>query len=580
VERVLFAPRELPPLGADVAENPGPYSQWVQQYARERQRSSGQIPSRRNLKLLMVVPDEPPPETVRTLQALDGQSSPNWTLHVILREEWQASFTSLIAVSGLRRSSTRVRLEYADAAAGVDEMCNQALAASEGEDIAFLAPGDLWAFDAVALLAGALTPDAMVYADEDQVSADGDHFAPRLKPDFSPEFLLSCSYIGRPLALGAHVVSSLPPLRAPAMAEFEHDLALLASEAARRVLHIPLVLCHRLVGSPVASPPNADPAAPVRAALARRSELAEVSAGPAPGTFRVHRRLADQPMVSIVIPFRDEPRMLRACIDSIDATKGAAPLQLVLMDNGSEEPETQSLMDMLAARNDVTIRHDPGPFNWARLNNEAARIASGDVLLFLNNDIEALGGGWIETLSAQALRPSIGAVGARLLYPGGRVQHCGVVIGLGGAAGHPFVGLDGAEPGYLSMATVSRECAAVTGACLATRRDVFDHLGGFDEALGVDLNDIDYCLRAQRGGWRIVFEAGVELVHHESPSRGTAGDVRDIVHFIDRWESSIRAGDPYLNPALTRLDSSCGLRQPHEAQWWDQWRRSLSSSND
>ena len=580
MERVLFAPRELPALGADVAEDPGPYSQWVQRFAAERRQLSGQIPSQANLKLLMVVPGEPPPETVQTLLALDGQSSANWTLHVILRAEWQTSFTSLIAVSGLRRSSTRVRLEYCDPSATLEEMCNLALHSSADEHIAFLSPGDLWAFDAVELLSGALTSDAMVYADEDQVTADGDHLAPRLKPDFSPEFLLNSSYIGRPLAVGGGVVHSLPPLRAATMAEFEHALALVASERAHRVLHVPVVLCHRLAGSHGSPPPDRDPAAPVRAALERRAELAEVSLGASPGTFVVRRRSAERPLVSIIIPFRDEPRMLRACVDSIDATKEAARLELVLMDNGSDDPETQSLMDRLATRNDVTILHDPGPFNWARLNNEAARVASGDLFIFLNNDIEAIAGGWIEALSAQALRPAVGAVGARLLYPGGRLQHAGVVIGLGGAAGHLFVGLDADDPGYLNMATVSRECAAVTGACLATRREVFDHLGGFDEALGVDLNDIDYCMRAQRMGWRILYEARAELVHHESPSRGTAGDVRDIVHFIDRWESSIRAGDPYLNPALTRLDSSCGLRQPHEVQWWDQWRRSLTPSND
>jgi GT2 family glycosyltransferase len=171
----------------------------------------------------------------------------------------------------------------------------------------------------------------------------------------------------------------------------------------------------------------------------------------------------------------------------------------------------------------------------------------------------------------------VGAVGARLLYPDHRVQHCGVVIGLGGAAGHLFVGLDENAPGYLDLAVTTRECSGVTGACLATRRDIFEEHGRFDESLGIDLNDIDYCLRLQRAGLRVLYEPIAELIHYESTSRGTAGDVRDIVRFIERWEDSILAGDPFLNPHLTRRDSSCALRDPDENEWWQRWYRGLSS---
>jgi len=158
------------------------------------------------------------------------------------------------------------------------------------------------------------------------------------------------------------------------------------------------------------------------------------------------------------------------------------------------------------------------------------------------------------------------------------VQHCGVVIGLGGAAGHLFVGLDEGDPGYLAMAVTTRECSAVTGACLATRRSVFEHHGRFDESLEVDLNDVDYCLRVQRSGLRVLYEATAELIHHESPSRGTTGEIRDIIRFIDRWKSSILAGDPYLNPHLTRVDSSCALRAPGEEEWWHRWHLELSET--
>jgi GT2 family glycosyltransferase len=281
-------------------------------------------------------------------------------------------------------------------------------------------------------------------------------------------------------------------------------------------------------------------------------------------------------LVSIIIPFRDEPRFLRTCIETIDTTKRALPVEYLLVDKGSVLPETATLTERLAARTNTRIISDARPFNWAALNNSAAGLARGDVLLFLNNDIEALGPGWLEALCAQAERPGVGAVGARLLYPDRRLQHCGVVIGLGGAAGHVFAGLQPDEPGYLNMAVTTRECSAVTGACLATRRAVFEDLQGFDESLGIDLNDIDYCLRAQQVGLSVIYEPGAELVHHESPSRGVAGDVRDIVRFVDRWRSAIVDGDQYLNRHLTRVDPSCALRGPDEDTWWQQWATGLA----
>jgi GT2 family glycosyltransferase len=309
----------------------------------------------------------------------------------------------------------------------------------------------------------------------------------------------------------------------------------------------------------------------VVAALARRGAAAEVTFGPRRDTYRVRRHPHAAVTVTIIIPFRDEPRFLRSCIESIDATKGTRTIEFVLVDNGSDQPETQTLLERLSRRDDVQVLPDARPFNWSALNNVAAASASGDVLLFLNNDIEAQEPGWIDVLVAQAMRPDIGAVGARLLYPDRRLQHGGVVIGVGGAADHIQAGLGEDEPGYLNMAISTRECAAVTGACLASRREVFASLGGFDEALGVDLGDIDYCLRAQRGGLKVLYESAAELIHHESPSRGFAGGGRDIKEFIERWQSSILAGDPYLSPHLTRVDSSCALRSANEEKWWQLW---------
>ena len=285
---------------------------------------------------------------------------------------------------------------------------------------------------------------------------------------------------------------------------------------------------------------------------------------------------ADVP-VSILIPFRDEPRLLRTCVDSLAATTSThTSLELVLIDNGSSDPETLTLVERLADSPDVRVLTDPRPFNWAALNNAGAQVARGDILVFLNNDIEARQSGWLSALCAQALRPDVGAAGARLLFPDHHLQHCGLVVGLTGAAGHVLGGLPQEASGYLHMATATRECSAVTGACLATRRTVFELLGGFDETLGVDLNDVDYCLRAGAKGLRTLYEPAAQLIHHESPSRGTAGGVGDVVRFVDRWKEYISDGDRYLNPHLTRADPSCGLARPGEEDDWNRWYATLT----
>ena len=267
----------------------------------------------------------------------------------------------------------------------------------------------------------------------------------------------------------------------------DHDLALRASEVADTVLHIPEVLCHRRI--PPCPMPTDSPGATdhVVAALARRGDGASVV------TRRLDGPGADPSTPSAVATASSSSRfetslaLLRACIDSVDRTRGVVVPEYLLVDNGSVQPETATLLDRLAARPDVRILPDDRPFNWAALNNAASSEATGDVLVFLNNDIEALAPGWLDALCAQSERPDIGAVGARLLYPDRRLQHCGVVIGLGGAAGHLFRRPRRGRARIPRHGGHLQRVLAVTGACLATRRAVFEGHDGFDESLGVDL---------------------------------------------------------------------------------------------
>ncbi|HEY1733507.1 MAG TPA: glycosyltransferase family 2 protein, partial [Acidimicrobiales bacterium] len=512
-------------------------------------------PATSGIAWLVVVDHADPGALRRTVRSVAEQAAVQWMLTLAVvgngEPEVEAGLARVLEDLPVWRSAV-VELpsetRAADAAAA-------ALAASQAPVIGLLDPGDELAPDATATLIDALDDADVAYADEDHLGTGDGPTEPTLKPDWSPELLLSGPYLGRPFVLRRAVVDAAGGIGRLAGGDWEHDLMLRVAETTERVAHVAEILYHRSPEPPV-PPLPAGPGA-VTGALARRADDGSVEPGPLPGTWHVRRRARTRPTVSAIIPFRDGARFLRTCVDSVTATAGDVDLEFVLVDNGSVEPETRTLVERLADRSDVVVVRDDRPFNWAALNNHAVDSARGDVLLFLNNDIEARHDGWLEVLTAQALRPEIGAAGARLLYPTGRIQHAGLVIGLGGAAGHVLVGLDGDAPGYLGMAVLTRDCSAVTGACLATRRAVFDDLDGFDVSLGLDLNDIDFCLRARQRGLRVVYEPLVELVHYESPSRGTSGSVDDIARFVDRWEGLIAGGDPFLNPHLTRLNSTC-----------------------
>jgi O-antigen biosynthesis protein len=520
----------------------------------------------------MIDPDPDTEALTRTLASLRAQTSRRWFLTVVTRQEALPVLRTLVHARTRRRDRRRVKILAGTSDAHAVELLVLGIEQCRGSNVALLFPGDIWAPDAVAMLGNALTPLGAVYADEDRVTADAGLVNPRLKPDFSPDFLASSSYVGRPLAMGAQLAERLRGLEDTGVAELEHQCTVFACAAADSVTHIPEVLCHRSDNALAPFGFDTDR----QMAVHPGEELPVSAGGSLAESFRIRRPDVAATTISIMIPFRDEPRLLRTCVESIWATTRGEDVELVLIDNGSTDPETATLVDHLASRPDVRVLSDPRPFNWAQLNNSGARIARGEVLVFLNNDIEARRMGWLGVLTAHALRTDVGAVGPRLLYPDGRLQHCGIVVGLGGAAGHPLLGLTHAKPGYLRMVVSTRECSAVTGACLATRREVFDAFGGFDESLGVDLNDVDFCLRLAGEGYRTIYEPSAELLHHESPSRGTAGGTDDTVNFVRRWKHYIDKGDPYFSAHLTRTDPSCGLVKPGEEDTWRQWYATLT----
>ena len=505
------------------------------------------------------------------LGSLAGQRREHWRLAVSVVGPLDAEAATVLSVGLGALSPPLVSVEHRPPGTPIPEATAALFEGSTAPAFVVLGQHDVLAPDALDLLSRALGDADLAYADEDRRDAQGLACTPVLKPDWSPTLYLSWPYLGRPVALLREAVVRAGGIRPVPGGDWEQDLVLRLADHGVRVAHVAEVLCRR----PVSTPPADVGDGAVVAALDRREEDAEVARGPLPGTWRVRRRPRGRPSVTAVIPFRDTAALVRACVDTVLATAGDNDLDLVLVDNGSEEHETMTLLERLAPLDQVTVLHDPQPFNWAAINNAAVASARGEVLLFLNNDIEARTSGWLDALVAQATRPSVGVVGARLLYPAGRVQHAGVVVGLGGAAGHVLAGLGGERPGYLGMAVLTRDVTSVTGACFGTRREVFDRLGGFDEALGLDLNDIDYCLRARELGLQVVYEPLAELVHHESPSRGTSGSPEDQDRFIRRWADLVAGGDPFLNRNLTRMDFSAALRVADEEKEISTWLSNL-----
>ncbi|MGE5368193.1 MAG: glycosyltransferase family 2 protein [Chloroflexota bacterium] len=265
------------------------------------------------------------------------------------------------------------------------------------------------------------------------------------------------------------------------------------------------------------------------------------------------------PLVSIIIPTRDRTGLLAAAVETLFEKSNWPQLELVIVDNGSVEPESFAFFDRLRAMANVSIIRQDEPFNFARLINAGARAAQGEVLALLNNDVEARSPDWLEPLVRLAIDPRVGAVGAKLLYENGTIQHAGIMLGIRGLTSHAGVGRPADDPGPYAMLTTTRRVSAVTGACLLTRRDVFEELGGLDENFVIEFNDVDYCLRAGAKGYAVIYAAEPMLLHKEGATRQARPlreqEVQDRSLFMRRWGRAL-VDDPYYPPDLTLCDES------------------------
>ncbi|HEV3282083.1 MAG TPA: glycosyltransferase family 2 protein [Acidimicrobiales bacterium] len=475
-------------------------------------------------------------------------------------------------------SDSRIKVVTMDGNGGISRATNRALEAATGEFIVLLDHDDVLETDALAEIATVVIRDGdadVIYSDEDKLDELDRPFMPHFKPDWDPDLLLAYPYLGHVLAVRHELLDRIGRFRPDFDGSQDYDVMLRSTEVARRVVHIPKVLYHwRVVAGSAAGDTDAKPWAHLASrraledAVARRGLDAEVKPGPFQGAYHVRRRIHGSPTVSVIIPFRDQAALTMGCLDSLETSPGYEIGEVVLIDNGSMEPETRALCRQLEHRPSVRIINYPGAFNWAAINNVAAATCRSDMLLFLNNDIEASSNGWLRALVELGQRPDVGAVGARLVFPDGKLQHAGVVLGLGGIASHLFIGMPKDGRGYFSWDRVVRGYSAVTAACMLVRRSVFEELSGFDENFAVGFNDVDFCIRLRRAGYRVLYTPHAELTHFESVSRGLSGYYRDYQEFLARWNDLLGEEDPSYNPNLSRLVPWCPLRPPGEDEEW------------
>ena len=479
-------------------------------------------------------------------------------------------------VKEYQKKDPRVRYRRLEKNEGIAGNTNAAIEMASGDYLALFDHDDLLSPNALFEVASAIEKEKadVIYTDEDKVTSDlKEHFQPHFKPDFNPDLLCANNYICHLFVVKRSLALKLGGQDPAYDGAQDYDFIFRCTENAEKIVHVAKILYHwRVHQASTADNPSSKLYAfdagkrAIEAHLARIGAKAEVSHTKDLGFYRVKYQLQGNPMVSIVIPNKDEKETLKKCLESIWKKTSYPNYEIILVENNSTTQEIRDYYKELDGKKRVRVVYWDKEFNYSAINNFGISYAKGEYILCLNNDITVISPDWLEELLANCQRPEVGIVGARLYYPDNTIQHAGIVLGMGGCAGSLFVGLARSRGGYLHKAALQQDLSAVTAACFIVKKEVFEKVGGFEEKLAVAFNDVDFCLKVRHAGYLVVYDPYAELYHHESKTRGyenTEAKKRrfqeEIEYMRCHWMPDILR-DPYYNENLSLKASDYSLR--------------------
>jgi GT2 family glycosyltransferase/2-polyprenyl-3-methyl-5-hydroxy-6-metoxy-1,4-benzoquinol methylase/glycosyltransferase involved in cell wall biosynthesis len=552
---------------------PEDYRRWIERFEpdaedleRQSQRAA-RLPYRPLISIVVPV-WSPPDHLLRAMvDSVRVQTYDNWEL-CIADGGSPAGIRETLAE--LQRTDPRVRVRFLDRNEGISGNTNEALAAAGGELVVFLDQTDLLAPFALYEIVRAVNQDPsldVLYSDWDILSEDGEvRFNPFFTPEWSPDLLLSTNYMSHLLVVRRLLVEEVGGLRPQMDGAQDWDLVLRVTERTDRIRRVPKVLYHWRAdpGSAVMSLAT-KPQAEVNQRRAVEEHLERRGLGSSlerttGDHLRVRWTVSGESRVSIIIPTRYNKAMVLRCLRGIGRST-YRNVETIIVETGGRDPSVEAWYEALQREFPITLLWWEKPFNYSEVNNWAARKATGDILLFLNDDTEPLDPDWLEEIVGWAEQDGIGVTGAQLTHEDGIIQHGGVVVGLKGFAGHLFAGLRPGEWSLLGSTRWYRNLTAVTGACLAVRRGVFEEIGGWDESFKLCGSDVELCLRVRRAGYRIVCTPFAEIQHAEGATRGAEVPQEDFFCSLWHYQTHLFSGDPYFNPNLAYTDTVPRLRR-------------------
>lgn len=529
------------------------------------------------VKISVLVPAYRTPESYlrQMIESVQAQTYENWELCIADGSGKEESLEKI--VSQYAAKDSRIRYQLLDKNEGISGNTNAAIRMASGEYLAFFDHDDLLAEDALYEAARAIEEQKaeLIYTDEDKVRADlSEYFQPHFKPDYNPDLLCANNYICHLVVVKKELADRVGGLRKEFDGAQDHDFLLRITERTDRIVHIPKVLYHwRIHKASTADNPASKLYAyqagqkAISEHLKRLGLEAEVSQTKDFGFYRVSYPVQGTPLVSIVIPNKDEKDTLKACLESIKEKTTYPSYEIVIVENNSQTSEIFEYYKEIDGKDGIRVVTWKEPFNYSKINNFGFQYAKGDYVICLNNDITVITPSWIEEMLGYCQRPGTGIVGVRLYFPDDTIQHAGIIVGMGGCAGSLFVGMNRKRTGYMHKAALVQDLSAVTAACMMVKREAFEAAGGFEESLAVAFNDVDFCLKVRRAGYLVVYNPYAELYHYESKTRGLEDSPEkqrrfqsEIEYMRCHWLDILKRGDPYYNRNFSLKDCNYSIR--------------------